>query len=365
MKVGIDARKLWDGGIGTYIRGLVTALALQGCHELVVLLEPRQRGRVTWPGGVREVEVSAGKYGVAEHFVVPWIARRAGVELLHEPHYTLPFAWTGPAVVTIHDLTHIRFARYFPPGAALYARVVAGTAAHRARVVLADSAHTREDIIRYLAIPSAKIRVVPLGVSDALRRPSLERRAAFARERRLPSDYLLYVGARKRAKNLETLLDAIARIAPGSRPPLVLSGRPWAPSHRLARRAESLGLGAGVHFSGDLENDEELACLYAGAVLYLHPSLAEGFGLPPLEAMACGTPVISSDAGSLAETVGDVAMTLPPLDVDGWNRAIESLLGDDARRAELVRRGLDHAAGFTWARTATLTAAAYQEAMAW
>ena len=363
MKIGIDARKLWDGGIGTYIRGLLAALAARGEHSLVALVEPGQRGRVPWPGTVQEVEVSAGKYGVAEHLVVPRAARQAGVELLHAPHYTLPLAWTGPAVVTIHDLTHIRFARYFPPGAALYARVVAGTAARRARVVLADSSHTRDDIVHYLGIPATRIRVVPLGVSAALHRPSPERGLAFARERGLPPDYVLYVGARKRAKNLETVLRAIARIAPDRRPPWVLSGPRWKAEHPLARLADSLGLGAAIHFAGELSSDDELACLYAGAILYLQPSLAEGFGLPPLEAMACGTAVISSDAGSLAETMGDAAVQLKPLDVEGWTATIEALLNDSARRAALVRRGLSHAAGFTWERTAAMTATAYQEAM--
>jgi glycosyltransferase involved in cell wall biosynthesis len=362
--VAWDARKLHDGGIGSYIRNTLGALARAAREpSYVALLEPADRGTVRWPGEVREVPVRASKYGLSEHWVVPRAARAAGADLLHAPHYTLPLTWSGPAVVTIHDLTHIRFANFFPPGASLYARAVAGAAARRARVVLADSSHTRDDVVTFLRVPETKVRVVPLGVSPGLRGVPPDRLQAFRRERRLPEAYLLYVGARKPTKNLETLLAAVARIEPARRPPLVLSGPPWEPTHRLARLAASHGLDS-IHFAGDLADDAELASLYSGAALYAQPSLAEGFGLPPLEAMACGTPVVTSDAGSLPETVGDAAVTLPPLDVERWTDTIAFLLGDEGRRADLIRRGLARAASFTWQRTAERTLEAYADAMA-
>src|SRR5204863_3335249 len=201
------ARKLWDGGIGTYIRELMNQLAkTPGVPELVAFLDPQDVGAVRWPGGIREIPVSAGKYGLNEHWEVPRAARRAGVTLLHEPHYTLPLGWSGPSVVTIHDLTHVRFARFFAPGAALYARTMAGLAARRARAVMADSSFTKAEVVELLGIPESKVRVVALGVSAALSRPTEEQIHAFLRERSLPRDYLLYVGARKRHKNLVLLL---------------------------------------------------------------------------------------------------------------------------------------------------------------
>ena len=362
--VAIDARKLRDGGIGTYIRELVAALAAgPDAPRMAALLDPADLGRTGWPpGAAREVPVRAGKYGVWEHLAVPAAARAAGAELLHAPHYTLPLGWLGPAVVTIHDLIHVRCAEFFPPGTALYARAVAGAAARRARIVLADSAATRDDVVAYLGADPARVRVVPLGVSAALARAEPASIEAFRRARALPADYLLYVGARKRHKNLGLLLGAVARLAPGERPPLVMSGPRWEAREPLAVQARRLGVE--VAFAGELGDPAELSALYSGAVLYVQPSLVEGFGLPPLEAMACGTPVLSSDGGALPEAVGEAAVVLPPVDPERWAAAIGDLLADRARRADLARRGIERARAFTWAATAAATLAAYREALA-
>jgi glycosyltransferase involved in cell wall biosynthesis len=307
--------------------------------------------------------VRARGYGLDEHFLVPRAARRAGVDLLHEPHYTLPLGWRRPAVVTIHDLIHLRFPRFFPPGAALYARAVAGVAVRRARLVITDSAHTRTDVVERLGADPARVRVIPLGVSAALAPGAPGEVAAWRRERALPADYLLYVGARKAHKNLALLLEALARIAPAQRPPLVLSGKPWEGGEPLARLAARLRLGTAIHFAGKLRDERALARLYSGAALYVQPALSEGFGLPPLEAMACGTPVLSSNSGALPETVGDAGLLLPPRDPEAWAGAIVMLLGDPARRATLAQRGLERARGFTWERTARLTLEVYAEAV--
>ena len=217
MRIALDARKVRDGGIGTYIRELLLALAAApGPHEYVALLDPRDLGAFAWTSDhVREVPVRAAKYGLAEHLAVPRAARAAGATLLHEPHYTLPLGWRGPAVVTIHDLIHLSHARFFRPGAALYARAVAGAAVRRARLVVADSGFTRDEIVARLGADPARVRVVPLGVPAGLARRDEAEVAAFRRQRALPADYLLYVGARKAHKNLPLLLEALARLAPG------------------------------------------------------------------------------------------------------------------------------------------------------
>jgi glycosyltransferase involved in cell wall biosynthesis len=366
VRVALDARKLWDGGIGTYIRRLLMALATrEDAHEWIALLAPRDFGSVGWPAGrVREVPVRAGKYGLGEHLAVPRAAHRAGADLLHEPHYTLPLFWRGPAVVTIHDLIHLRFPRFFPPGVPHYARAVAGLAVRRARLVITDSAHTKADVVELLGADPGRVRVIPLGVSPVLARRAPDEVAACRKDRSLPAGYLLYVGARKPHKNLPLLLEALARMPGAERPPLVLSGGAWSADDPLARLTERLGLGSAIHFAGDLRDEQVLACVYSGAALYVQPALSEGFGLPPLESMACGTPVLASTGGALPETVGEAGELLAPRDPEAWAHAIATLLGDEARRTELARRGLERARGFTWERTAEHTLAVYEESAA-
>lgn len=364
MNVAIDARKLHDGGIGTYIRGLVGGLASAfPADHWTAIVDPAQTGRTPWPGAVQECPVSAGKYGLAEHVRVPQAARDAGAQLLHAPHYTLPLGWSGPSVVTIHDLIHIRFAHFHRPGAGLYARAMAGLAASRASVVIADSEATKRDVVELLGTPASKVQVVPLGVSPRLAPASPAALSAFLAARSLPAGYVLYVGARKRHKNLELLLRAWAAMSDGSRPALVLSGMPWDGREPLARLARTLGLEHHILFSGALADEAALSCLYSGASLLVQPSLIEGFGLPPLEALACGVAVLSSDAGSLPEVLGEHAAYLPPRDPEAWAHEIERLLSDDRRRHGLAARGRTHAATFTWERTARMTHGLYESAL--
>ncbi len=365
MKVAIDARKLFDGGIGTYIRGVVGGLAaMREGPELVALVAPQDLGRVDWPGrGVREVAVVAGKYGWSEHLVVPRIAAREGAELLHEPHYTLPLGWRGRSVVTIHDLIHIRFPHFHPPGAALYARAIAGHAARRARVVLVPSQHTRSEVVELLGVPESKVRVTLEAPTPGLARAPEDQVASYLVSRDLPPRYLLYVGARKAHKNLQLVLRALAWIPAGERPSLVLSGDRWTAGDPLERLSRSLGIERSIHFAGN-PTTEELARLYSGASLYVQPSLAEGFGLPPLEAMACETPVLSSDRGSLPEVLGDAACLMSPESPEAWSEAIERLRRNGQERARLIEAGRARAATFSYERTAAATFEAYREAMA-
>ncbi|MEO5988348.1 MAG: glycosyltransferase family 1 protein [Candidatus Eisenbacteria bacterium] len=364
ITVAWDARKLTDGGIGTYIRGVLGALAAApDAPRLVALLDPHDVGHTAWPAPVRESPVRAGKYGLAEHWRVPAAARAAGADLLHAPHYTLPLAWAGPSVVTIHDLIHVRFPQFHPPGAGLYARAMAGTAARRARVVCTDSDFTKGDVVERLGVHPDKVLVTPLGVSQVFTPVPSHQAAAFRVRAGLPEGYVLYVGARKRHKNLALLLRAWRTMHATQRPPLVLSGAPWNDSDLLARQASELGVTADVYFAPGMRTDEDLRLLHGSAALYVQPSLCEGFGLPPLEAMACGTPVLSSNAGSLAEVLGEAARLLPPSGPEAWAHAVQELLADAGGRSARVARGVAHAAGFRWEKTAALTREAYARAL--
>lgn len=362
MRVAIDARKLRDGGIGTYVRNLLREFARRpDGNEFVALVAPEDRGAVA-SGAVTEQIVRAGNYSISEHLVVARAARLAGADLLHAPHYTLPLAWGGPAVVTIHDLTHITHAHLFPPGAALYARVVAGIAARRARIVLTVSELARTHIVSLLGVPEGRVRVTPLAVSGGISRRSPEEVAAFRSERGLPSEYLLFVGALRRHKNVGLLIEAL-RLLPKSSPPLVLAGGPWAPGSPFSEAARDAGVLDRIVFAGPTRNDQETSLLYSGAALYVHPSISESFNLTTLEAMACGVPVLSSTGGALRESLGDAAAFLPPENPAAWAEAITALLGDEAQRAGLVRRGVERVRSYSWERTAALTLDAYRGAL--
>lgn len=364
MRIGVDARKVRDGGIGTYIRNLLRVFfGRPDGHRYVVFLLEEDLGSLAHAGSpAEEVKVRAGKYSVSEHWLLARAARRAKVDLYHSPHYTLPLPIHCPAVVTVHDLIHVRFARFFPAGAGIYARTIAGAAVRKARIVLVDSSHVRDDVQEILGVPEDRVRIVPLGISREFTRRSAEASERFLKERSLPSAYFLYVGARKKHKNLALLIDALERLPRSERLPLVLSGPPWRMGHPLAQRAQQAGVSSCIHFSGPLGGEDDLALLYSGAALYLQPSLDEGFGLPPLEAMACGTPVLSSSAGALRETLGDAAVLLPPSEPEVWAKMMTELLQDSQRREALIRRGLARSRAFTWDRTAELTLDAYREA---
>jgi len=221
----------------------------------------------------------------------------------------------------------------------------------------------RDDVQEILGVSPDRVRIVPLGISKEFTRRSAEDSGRFLHERSLPSAYFLYVGARKKHKNLALLIDALERLPPSDRLPLVLSGPAWNLAHPLAQRAQQAGVATCIDFSGPLHGDDDLALLYSGAALYVQPSLDEGFGLPPLEAMSCGTPVLSSSAGALRETLGDAAVLLPPSEPEVWAESMTELLQNSLRREELIRRGLAHARTFTWERTAQLTMDAYGEAL--
>ncbi len=366
MRIGVDARKLRDGGIGTYIRNLLGVFfGRPAGHWFVVFLFEQDVGALARAGTpAEEVKVRAGAYSISEHWLLACAARRANVDLYHSPHYTLPIPLQCPAVVTVHDLIHVRFARFFAAGAGIYARTVAGAAVRKARLVLVDSNHVKDDVMEILGVPEERVRVAPLGVSKAFTRRSAEDTEQFLKKRSLPSAYFLYVGARKKHKNLSLLIDALERLPASERLPLVISGPPLRIGHPLAQRAQRAGVLSCLHFSGALQDEGDLALLYSGAALYLQPSLDEGFGLPPLEAMACGTPVLSSSAGALKETLADAAALLPPSEPEVWAGTMTELLQNSLRREDLIRRGLARSRMFTWERTADLTLDAYREALA-
>lgn len=370
MKIAIDVRKWRDFGIGTYVRNLVRQLAKVDqdttyflfCHDTD---EPTLRDLAH--NFVPVVEQSAG-YGVREHLSIPLKLRRLGAELLHSPHYVRPLLCTIPSVVTIHDCIHLLFPQYLPNRMAWrYARYMMGSAIRHSAVVFTVSEASRADILRFYpwAEPN-KVHVVPNAIdSELLEDPGEEEKARVRERYQLHGRFVLFAGNVKPHKNLERLIRAFARVREqGGHEDLqlLLIGDDVSRYGALRRAVEATGLRQDVRFFGFVPH-HTLAALYRMASVFAFPSLYEGFGLPPLEAMSCGTPVVTSRMSSLPEVVGDAALLVDPYDVEDIANGICRVLDDDHFRDQLVEKGIARAQTFSWDRSVRSIHAGYMKAL--
>jgi len=337
-------------GSGQYTDRLVAALrANAGSGDQVAVVAPGGHG---WPAKL-----------AFEQVVFPRAARDADVA--HVPYWAPPLRPTAPTVVTVHDLIPLVLPEYRARAAVRLYTALAARASSRAAAILADSEHTAADVRRRLDADPSCVRVVPLGV-DARFRP-LEggvARSALAGFG-LPERYGLYVGGFDVRKDLATLFAAWRRVFAATGVPLVVAGALPRPDDQLsphpAELARTAGLPeAGLRLVGPVA-DDTLPGLYAGAAVFAYPSRYEGFGLPPLEALACGVPVVAADATSLPEVVGDAGLLVAPGEPEAWADALCAVLEDAALASRLREAGPRRAAGFTWARTAAATRAVYVE----
>jgi glycosyltransferase involved in cell wall biosynthesis len=359
MRVLLDCRMAAWSGIGRYTTGLAHALAARDDVELVQVHAVGERPPVV-PGPRVEALPAAGHpFGVRGALEFGRIVRRAKPDLVHCLHFPTPVPATHPLVVTLHDLTPLVVPSTMPSPIkrAVYwawnARAV--SVADR---VLANSRHTASDIARMFAVAGPKLRVV-LESADGFANGPVGEIPKGLVPAGLP--YLLSMGNTKPHKDLPTLLRAFARVAPA-----------WPDLHLLLVGVEVPGFVASVlvgdqaadrvKFTGRV-GDDALRALYRGAALFALPSRYEGFGLPPLEAMAFGTPVVCSNAASLPEVVGDAALVFPAGDVGALSDALSLVLGDSSTRERLSHAGPARAAQFTWERTAAETVATYHEAL--
>jgi glycosyltransferase involved in cell wall biosynthesis len=325
MRVALDVSPLDQTAAGTarYLAALVGV----GDVELV---------RLSYPGGNRVATVY--RDAVWYPFVLPRLARDARVDALHCPTFRGPLRPAAfPVVVTVHDLAVLRHPETFNLWTRQYSRLCVSRVARAARLVIAVSEHTKRDVVELLGVTEERIRVVPNGVGEAF---SPEGPAE-------DGDYVLAVGTVEPRKNLARLSEATRRLGVELR---VVGAQGWG----------HVELGAGVRRLGRV-SDDELARLYRGARCLAYPSLYEGFGIPILEAMASGTPVVTSRGGATEEVAGAAAILVDPRDTAAIAAGIDEAA---ARRAELVPAGLERAREFSWAVTARRTVEAYREAAA-
>lgn len=304
-----------------------------------------------------------------EQMLAPALLRLGAADVYHGVLNVVPLACPTPSVVTIHDLSAFLFPQTFRRVNRLYTQWAIRVAARRARYILAVSEFTRSEIVRWLGVAPERVVVTPNAADARFTPPDPAALEAFRRRAGLPDRFALFLGTLEPRKNLPLLLEAYARIARQIDAPLLVGGaKGWLYEPILAR-AEQLGLGDRLRFVGYIDQEDQ-ALWYAAATVFVFPSLYEGFGMPPLEAMACGTPVIVSNSSSLPEVVGDpaagpeqaAALIVPATDADALADAMLRVFVNADLRAELRARGLARAREFSWRTTAERTLAVYRAA---
>ena len=300
-----------------------------------------------------------------EQLAQPFALRRDRPDLLHATAFVTPIISRFPAVITVYDLSFALFPELFRGPNQTYLRTFTRLSVKRACRVIAISDHTRHDVNRLYGVPLDRIDVAYPGVDVRFQPMPHDAVEAFRRKHNLPDRFFLYLGTLEPRKNLSRLIDAFAWLTaahPKARLQLILVGGKGWMYEELFAKVRSLGLEERVRFAG-FAPDEDLPLWYSAATALVYPSTYEGFGMPPLEAMACGTPVVASNAASLPEVVGDAALTIEPEDVSGLAGAMQRVWDDAALRVELSRRGIDQAKRFTWEATAQATVASYRHAL--
>jgi alpha-1,3-rhamnosyl/mannosyltransferase len=363
--IALDARKYHDFGIGTYIQHLIREYpSLQHSHSFLLFIAPEEAKMIVFPEGFKTVVSPYRKYSLGEMFFFARQINDNNVSVFHSPHYTLPIRLKSKSIVTIHDLIHLRFPQFFSLLQRSYSYSMIWHAIHDSRFIITVSEFTKLDILRSFRVREEKIIPIPLGVSEEFRQstPSFlveEFKIKF----NIEYPYILFVGNTKPHKGLNVLLRAFKEVLTlfpeldlvfvGGTPDSDKSLQMLMNNPVLSKRVKSLG-----RISKD-----ELILAYQGAEMFVLPSLYEGFGLPALEAMACGIPVIVSDAGSLPEVVGNAAIICKSGNDGMFAEAIMNLLRNPILKNEMIEKGKTHSAGFPWRATAQKTLEVYEKTM--
>jgi glycosyltransferase involved in cell wall biosynthesis len=369
-RVGIDARKLKDFGIGSYIRNLLEAIAgrpAAAAYLFRIYARSEDRDALpTLPDNFEIVAEDSPGYSIAELTRFSWRLMRDRLDLFHATHYVIPPLARARAVVTIHDIIHVLYPQFLPNRAALlYARVMIRRALRRADRIITVSYNSKRDLVDYFGIAPARIEVVYNGVADRFQ-PSIprEERDRVVVKYGLPRPYLLFLGGEKPHKNVRNVIRAFAEARRERALPhaLVLAGPMPKNRNRVEALIAALDLDSRV-FRPGIVPEEDLPGLFAGADAFLYPTLYEGFGLPVVEAMACGVPVLTSATSALQEIAGGYAYLVDPMDVAAIARGIVDLATDPRRRAEFAELGKRRARDFSWEKAGEQTLKIYADAL--
>lgn len=374
LPIAIDtsAAVTQGGGIGRYTRELVTALARLDTQTPYILFSAKPTTDLPPLPGANFRLVSTS-------LSTDWLARlwhrarlplsielwTGPIRLMHSPDFTLPPVKRGvPTLLTVHDLSFVRTPETATAGLRAYLNAAVPRSVRRADRVLADSEATRQDLIEIYQTPPDKIRVLYSGVDRRFQPVKDTISLADVRKKFQLGDapFVLSVGTIQPRKNYERLVEAFRRLDKPDLRLVIAGGKGWL-DHPLYSLIDQLGMTKSVQFLGFV-GDDDLPALYSAAHVFAFPSLYEGFGLPALEAMACGTPVLTSNVSSLPEVVGEAAIRVEPTDVDGIADGLRKLIEDSDLRKTLTQQGIERAKLFNWNKAATALRQHYQDLLA-
>lgn len=378
MRIALSTSVLQRGksGVGQYILALTRALLrLENDHQLVLFVLEDELSHFEFARGKAEIITVPERYRRAvrnifwHHSTLPGLLRQLEIDVLHVPSYRR-MLWSAPCarVSTIHDLAPFHVRAKYDAARMFYGRVVVKQLARRQNAIIAISSNTARDIEQFFSIPVRRQHIVLNGIDHDRFRPGPPGEAAARVKDRwkLESPYFLYISRLEHpAKNHIRLFEAFNRFKAETRSNwlMAIGGGDWPGADQIRAAAAQSPFSADIRFLGFVP-DDALPDLYRAAGTMVYPSLFEGFGFPPVEAMACGCPVLSSTRGSLAEVIGDAAETLDPESIENMSRGLIRMAGSASRRAELQEAGLIHARRFDWQRNAEQVLDIYRNAIA-
>lgn len=345
--VAIDARWLRTG-IGRYTLSLLQGLRGSIQNVTVTCITQPQHADLVSSFCDHVIPCAADIYGLKEQLALPWLARDAAA--LYSPHYNIPVMWRRPLLVTIHDLNHLLDATYGNTlKSRLYAKPLLQIAVKHADVIITPSEYTKTMLNEHLGVEPSRVSVIPCCVAPCFQwKEKKQARAAVAQRLGIERSFLLFVGNCSPNKNVPLLLESLARLRSrrDDAPLLVIAGNVSKGQREMRNHARRLGLDDAVIWLGKL-SDASLADLYSAALMTIMPSFEEGFGLPVLESMACGTPVVCSKAASLPEVAGDAALFFSPHSCEQLTTTIEQLMQSTSTQERLIALGLQRSSQFS------------------
>ena len=349
IRLGFDARMIMHSGIGTYIRGLLGEFGHDNNLDLTLYGDTEKTADVS----AKKISASFPIYSLREQFLFPALLKRNQECNLHVPHYNAPIGFRGNLVVTVHDLIHLRYPAsriaYF------YARAMLTAVCRKAKAIIAVSEATKKDLMEMLGVDEIKITVVYHGVGVAEIHSPQNFQTGGLSPLGEEGKYLLYVGMLKPHKNIKVLIEAFLKAKQEINDlKLVIAGKNF-----MVNYTEQFKDRKGIQFLGEIPH-KRLKQLYRGARIFIFPSLYEGFGFPPLEAMSHGIPVICSNAASLTEVTGCAAALFDPEDTLALANWICKLWEDRSKREAMVKKGFEQSQKFSWQICAQETFKIYQ-----